>query len=98
MASRQAPRAEPMRAARRASTRPCRRTGFVERSLVELAGVLAAMEHVLHERSDAGRVGTAGPLELPGTGSRRLWAHRCCGRCLDLVGHGDFVMHDARAP
>src|SRR3954464_3192986 len=62
MASRQAPRAEPTRVARRASTRMWRRTGFVRRSLVQVAGVRPAMEHVLHERGDACRVGAPGAV------------------------------------
>jgi hypothetical protein len=39
---------------------------------VQVAGVRAAVEHVLHERGDARRVGAAGALELAGSGGRCL--------------------------
>jgi hypothetical protein len=43
-----------------------RRVQVLQRSLVQAAAVLAAMEHVLHECRDAGCVGAAGALELAG--------------------------------
>jgi hypothetical protein len=39
---------------------------------VETAAVLAAMEHVLHERGDARCVGAAGALELAGASRHGL--------------------------
>src|SRR5512133_3959891 len=101
MAPRRSPRAEPTRAARRASTRrwaPCRFCAASALVVGEVAAVLAAVEHVLHEGGDARRVGTAGALELALAGRHCLRADRSRGGWLDLGGHSDFVIHDATAP